>query len=125
MAVTILLPRALLPYAEGNAEWVCDVSCTTVRDALAALAAHRPALVDRILNERGELRPHVNVFVGDEDIRYLGGLAARIDDDATVAIVPAVSGGVARPRRGSCGQARRRAVYAPPGGGRHVDFPST
>lgn len=93
MATTILLPRALRPYADGSAEIVCDGPCDTMRDTLARLAGRHPALVDRILTERGELRQHVNLFVEEEDIRFLGGLDASVHDGATVSIVPAVSGG--------------------------------
>jgi len=52
-----------------------------------------PGLRDRILVESGEVRPHVNVFVGNESIRYTGGLATPLPRDATIAIIPAVSGG--------------------------------
>lgn len=93
MATTILLPGALVDYADGKSEFVCDDGCRTVREALAALAERHPALVDRILNERGEVREHVNVFVGEESIRYLGGLEASVPEGETVSIVPAVSGG--------------------------------
>jgi molybdopterin converting factor small subunit len=50
-------------------------------------------VLDRVLDERGELRPHVNVFVGDESVRFLGGLAAPLAARSTITIVPAVSGG--------------------------------
>jgi hypothetical protein len=55
-----------------------------------------PGLRDRVTNERGALRPHVNVFVGDEAVRFLGGLAAPLPMAASVeiSIVPAVSGGL-------------------------------
>lgn len=93
MAITFRVPGPLRPYAGGDSEIVCDAPCRTVREALAALAARHPALVDRILTERGDVRPHVNVFVGDEEIGFLGGLSARLPEGATVSIVPAVSGG--------------------------------
>ena len=70
-----------------------DAPCATVGDALARVAAQWPAVTDRVLTEQGELRRHVNVFVGDESIRFLDGLATRVDDGATIMIVPAVSGG--------------------------------
>lgn len=50
-------------------------------------------MLDRVLTEQGEVRPHVNVFVGEESIRYTGGLATPLTDGAEIAIVPAVSGG--------------------------------
>jgi molybdopterin converting factor small subunit len=51
---------------------------------------------DRILTEQGEVRPHVNVFVGDQSIRDTGGLATPVPDGAEIAIIPAVSGGAFR-----------------------------
>lgn len=97
MPITFVLPGPLRPYADGRAELAFDLSSCTVEEALAALAERHPALVDRILTERGELRRHVNVFVGEEDIRYAGGLLAPVPDGATIAIVPAVSGGSRAP----------------------------
>ena len=70
-----------------------DASCATVRDALGQVAARWPALVDRVLTEQGELRRHVNIFVGDESIAFLDGLSTIIDEGTTITIVPAVSGG--------------------------------
>ena len=70
-----------------------DASCATVRDALGQVAARWPALVDRVLTEQGELRRHVNIFVGDESIAFLDGLSTAIDEGTTITIVPAVSGG--------------------------------
>ena len=71
-----------------------DERCATVGDALAALAARWPGVRDRMMDEQGTLRPHVNVFVGDENVRFLGGLAAPLPTGAsTITILPAVSGG--------------------------------
>ena len=93
MAVSVVLPRALTPYAHGLGTVQLDESCATVRDALGQVAARWPALVDRVLTEQGELRRHVNIFVGDESIAFLDGLSTTIDEGTTITIVPAVSGG--------------------------------
>ena len=93
MAISIVLPRALYQYARGNNVVSLPDRCHTVADALASLAAELPAVTDRVLTEQGELRPHVNVFVGTESVRFLDGLATELPDDATLTIVPAVSGG--------------------------------
>ena len=93
MAVSVVLPRALTPYAHGLGTVQLDASCATVRDALGQVAARWPALVDRVLTEQGELRRHVNIFVGDESIAFLDGLSTTIGEGATITIVPAVSGG--------------------------------
>ncbi len=91
--ITIELPTALRPYAQGSTALVLERAYATVGEALAALADPYPGVLDRILDERGEVRPHVNVFVGAESIRFLGGLDAPLPAGSTVTIVPAVSGG--------------------------------
>ena len=93
MAISIVLPRALHQYARGSNAVSLAEPCRTVADALASLAAQLPAVTDRVLTEQGELRPHVNVFVGTESVRFLDGLATELSDDSTLTIVPAVSGG--------------------------------
>ena len=93
MAISIVLPNALTPYSHGRGTVVLDEGCRTVADALAAVSRRWPALVDRVLTEQGALREHVNVFVGDESIRFLDGLETPVAADATIMIVPAVSGG--------------------------------
>jgi sulfur-carrier protein len=92
MAVVFHLPGVLLPFAEGKRRIVLEPS-PDVGAALASLFALHPGLRDRIQNERGELRPHVNVFVGSENVRDLRGLATPLADGAEVHILPAVSGG--------------------------------
>ena len=93
MAISIIVPQALTPYLRGSGTLLVEEPCATVAEALAAVAARWPALTDRVLTEQGELRRHVNVFVGEESIRFIDGLATAVDDGATITIVPAVSGG--------------------------------
>jgi molybdopterin converting factor small subunit len=93
MAISVLLPQALTPYSHGSGTLTLDAPCATVADALARVAAQWPAVTDRVLTEQGELRRHVNVFLGEESIRFLDGLATEVPDGATITIVPAVSGG--------------------------------
>ena len=93
MTIAVVVPNALTPYTMGAGTLRLEVPCATVADALSAVAARWPALTDRVLTEQGELRRHVNVFVGDESIRFLNGLDTPILDGATIMIVPAVSGG--------------------------------
>jgi molybdopterin synthase sulfur carrier subunit len=93
MAISIVLPRALHQYARGSNVVSLAEPCPTVADALASLAERLPAVTDRVLTEQGELRPHVNVFVGTESVRFLDGLATELADGSTLTIVPAVSGG--------------------------------
>jgi molybdopterin converting factor small subunit len=61
--------------------------------ALSRLWAECPALRDRVITELGEVRPHVNIFVDGEDIRYAGGLAAPVRDGSEIFLIAAVSGG--------------------------------
>ena len=93
MAISIVLPRALTPYSRGSGTVRIDEPCGTVADALARVSARWPAVTDRVLTEQGELRRHVNVFVGEESVRFLDGLETPLTDGDTITIVPAVSGG--------------------------------
>ena len=93
MAISIILPRALFQYALGTNTIVLEGPCSTVGEALGALSVRLPAVTDRVLTEQGELRPHVNVFVGEESVRFLDGLSTAVPDGSTITIVPAVSGG--------------------------------
>lgn len=93
MPISVVVPRALTPYTRGAGTLVVEEPCATVGDALAAIAARLPALTDRVLTEQGEIRRHVNVFVGDESVRFLDGLGTRVEAGTVITIVPAVSGG--------------------------------
>jgi molybdopterin converting factor small subunit len=53
----------------------------------------QPGLRDRIVDEQGQVRPHINIFVGEDAIRFADGLATNVPADAEILIVPAVSGG--------------------------------
>ena len=70
-----------------------EVAAGTVGEAIAALDAAHPGFTSRILDESGALRRFVNVFVSDDDVRFLDGLDTAVPDGGTVAIVPAVAGG--------------------------------
>ncbi len=75
MAVRFLIPGPLQPFSGGRPAVALDASPATVAEALAALGALYPGLSDRILTEQGDVRPHVNVFVAETNIRDAGGLA--------------------------------------------------
>ena len=93
MAVVITLPSALAPYAGGERRVTLAAPGSTVGQALDELWKIHPALRDRILTEEGDVRRHVNVFVGVDSIRDTGGLGAPVADGTEIAIIPAVSGG--------------------------------
>lgn len=93
MSVTVVLPSQLRELAGGRPSIPLDGEVGTVGEALDALRATAPGVYDRLLTERRELRPHVNVFVGREDIRWSGGLGTPVSEGSEVVILPAVSGG--------------------------------
>lgn len=97
MGVTLLLPAPLRGLAGGRSAVELAGSPGTVGEALEALRAAHPAVHDRIVTETGEVRRHVNLFVGEEDVRHTGGLATPLSAEARVFILPAVSGGRAGP----------------------------
>ena len=91
MAVIIRIPTTLRPLTAGQPE--VEVDAGTVGEAIAALDAANPGFTSRILDESGALRRFVNVFVSDDDVRFLDGLDTAVPEGGTVAIVPAVAGG--------------------------------
>jgi sulfur-carrier protein len=88
---TLSIPTQLRTLTGGAGEVVVDGS--TVGEALKALDAAHPGFNDRLFDEAGKLRRFVNVFVADEDIRFLDGVDTPVDEKTTVSIIPAVAGG--------------------------------
>jgi molybdopterin converting factor small subunit len=93
MSMRFLIPGPLQPFSGGRSLVAIESAPATVEEALAALAALHPGLRERIVTEQGEVRPHVNVFVADVNIRDARGLATRVPEGCEIAILPAVSGG--------------------------------
>jgi Molybdopterin converting factor, small subunit len=91
MSVTVRIPTQLRELSGGAAE--VSLEPGSLAEVLAALDATHPGFQGRLFGDDGELRRFVNVFVADEDIRFLDGLGTAVDDGATVSIVPAVAGG--------------------------------
>jgi molybdopterin synthase sulfur carrier subunit len=91
MAVTVRIPSPLRRITGGAAR--VDATGTTVREALDSLVAAYPELGERVYDEQAQLRRFVNLFVGEEDIRFLDGLDTPLSDGAELSIVPAVAGG--------------------------------
>jgi molybdopterin synthase sulfur carrier subunit len=90
MAIKIQIPAPLRQHTNGLA--VVEVAGGSVKQALDALAGQFPALAERVM-ENGQVRRFVNVFVNDEDIRYLDGPETALNDGDAVSIIPAVAGG--------------------------------
>ena len=93
MSLTFHIPGALREFTEGRSLVKVSFSSGTLSDALSALWATYPAIRDRVVNEQGQVRQHVNIFVGNENVRYTGGLATAVANGSEISIVPAVSGG--------------------------------
>jgi sulfur-carrier protein len=93
MPVTFLIPGPLRSFAAGKSRIVIEPSPATLGGALEALWRLHPGIHDRMATEQGQIREHINVFVGNEDIRYTGGLQTPIPDGAEITIIPAISGG--------------------------------
>lgn len=91
MSVKVRIPTQLRPLAGGAGE--VSVEGSTVGEALKALDAAHPGFAERVFDEDGQLRRFVNVFLGEEDIRFLEGVATPVPDGATISVVPAVAGG--------------------------------
>lgn len=93
MSMTFILSGPLRELA-GNRDAVrVDGSARSLSDALSLLWRECPAFRDRVVDELGALRPHLNVFVDGESIKFSGGLATQVRDGAEIFILPAISGG--------------------------------
>jgi molybdopterin synthase sulfur carrier subunit len=93
VTVTFHIPLPLREFAEGNSIVEIENSPTTLADALSALWILYPGLRDRIATEQGQIREHINIFIGDEDVRFTGGLASPLSAGSEISIVPAIGGG--------------------------------
>ena len=91
--ITIELPKSLGLSVDGKTVVEIDEACETVGEALAALGRRSPAVLDRVLDERGHVRQHVNVFRDGESIRFLDGLRTAAPDGSAILILTAISGG--------------------------------
>lgn len=91
MSATVRIPTILRSYTGGANEVQADGG--TVTELLASLESGYPGIRGRIVDDTGALRRFVNVYVGDDDVRFIGGLEAEVADGAKVSIIPAVAGG--------------------------------
>ena len=91
MTAKIRIPSPLRSLTEGEGEVIAAGG--NVRDIIADLDAKYPGIKERLCDESGDVRRFVNVFVGQEDIRFLNGLDTPVEEGAEVSIVPAMAGG--------------------------------
>lgn len=94
MAITFSIPTYLAAFAGDRTSLTLNAVPATVQEALESLWNAHPGLRDRIVDEQGQVRQHINIFVGNECIRFTGGLSTTVPDGSELLIVPAVSGGV-------------------------------
>jgi len=91
MPVSVRIPTQLRSLSGGAGEVTLEGA--TVADVLTALDGEHPGFAERLYDETGALRRFVNVFLAEEDIRFLDGLDTPVTDGQTLSIVPAVAGG--------------------------------
>ena len=91
MATTVFIPTPLRPFTDQQA--TVQVSGADVAEVLQNLVTVHADLKNHLFTPEGKLRSFVNVYVNDEDVRYLGSLETEVDPKDTVSILPAVAGG--------------------------------
>jgi sulfur-carrier protein len=91
MAITIEIPTAFRRFTDGIPR--LDSAASTVAEALNDLTARYPALSRHVRDEQGQVRQFLNVYLNEEDIRFLGGESCLLKDGDRVLIVPAIAGG--------------------------------
>ncbi|NIK62419.1 molybdopterin converting factor small subunit [Kribbella shirazensis] len=89
--MSVRVPTILRPYTQGVSEVSAEGS--TLTEVLDSLDASYPGIKGRVLDESGELRRFVNVYVDDDDVRFAEGLQTVVKDGGQVSIIPAVAGG--------------------------------
>ncbi len=90
MAIEVRIPTILRTYTDGAK--AVDAQGGSLSALIDDLEAHHPGLKERLV-ENGDLRRFVNVYINDEDVRFIGGLEAELSDGDQVVVLPAVAGG--------------------------------
>jgi molybdopterin converting factor small subunit len=91
MSIAVKVPTILRTYTGGAAD--VAVTGATLSDAIADLDAQYPGIAVRVLDEDGRLRRFVNIYVNDDDVRFLDNLQTPTPDGSSISIIPAVAGG--------------------------------
>lgn len=91
MAVKVKIPTPLQKLTNGERE--VESTGTTLEDIINDLEARYPGVKERIIDETGEIRRFVNIYIDEEDVRFLDGLSSVVSDNADISIIPAVAGG--------------------------------
>ncbi|GAA4634258.1 MoaD/ThiS family protein [Actinoallomurus vinaceus] len=90
-SISVRIPTILRSYTGGEAE--VKAAGSTVREVVADLEANYSGIAGRILDDNGKIRRFVNVYVGEEDVRFADGLDTPTPDGVQISIIPAVAGG--------------------------------
>lgn len=91
MSVSVRVPTILRTYTQGESEVTADGS--TLSEVLDSLDSSYPGIKGRVVDEQGKLRRFVNVYVGNEDVRFAEGLDTQTPAGTEVSVIPAVAGG--------------------------------
>jgi molybdopterin synthase sulfur carrier subunit len=91
--LNFVISGPLRELAGNRSEVRIEQNASSLADALSLLWTECPAFRDRVVTELGELRPHLNIFVDGENIRFLNGFATAVHDRSEIVILPALSGG--------------------------------
>ncbi len=91
MPINVRIPPPLLPVTGGKSE--VEATSSTIGSLLDELEANYPGMKERLCDEKGELRRFVNIYVNEEDIRFLDGKETKINEGDEVSIIPAIAGG--------------------------------
>jgi sulfur-carrier protein len=91
MSVSVRIPTILRSYTGGESE--VKAAGSTLREVISDLDANYSGIAARILDDEGKIRRFVNVYIGDEDVRFADGLDTATPDGAQVSVIPAVAGG--------------------------------
>lgn len=89
--VTVLIPTPLREFTDGESE--VTATGETIQDLIEDLEASHPGIKERICTEDGELREFLNIYLDDEDIRFMDELETEVQEDAEISIIPAIAGG--------------------------------
>ncbi len=88
--ITVRIPTPLRTLTGGNEQ--VEVNGATLREVIDTLEKQHPGIRDRLLDDKG-VRRFVNIYVGDEDVRFLDGLETKLTAGTEISIVPAIAGG--------------------------------
>jgi molybdopterin synthase sulfur carrier subunit len=91
MSVSVRVPTILRTYTKGESQ--VTVNGSTLSEVIDALDTSYPGIKGRIVDEQGELRRFVNIYVGNDDVRFADGLATATPEGSSVSVIPAVAGG--------------------------------